>query len=190
MACFNPGSSVDLYYQCSQRALYCAPLLPSSGCGPTGATGPAGPPTTFFQAQLSQANGTIPVSTSGTLSPILFNAIRSGNTTGAFNVSTGAFTSPAAGYYIFTVGVVVLQTAATAAAVSVGLLVNGAATNIVAQSVPAIVGQPASAFISSLLKLSAGDTVQVGATTAGALVYGSSLAPAAAYTTFQGVSLV
>jgi len=129
------------------------------------------------------------VSIAGTLTPILFNAVRTGNADGAFNVNTGAYVAPTIGSYNFSTSVVILQTAAVVVAVSVGLLVNGVPTNIAAQSVPGIAGQPVSVSFSSVLRLNAGDIVQVGATTTGALVFGSAVAPSASYTSFQGISL-
>ena len=189
MACFNPGLPGNPYYPCFGPATYCPPLIPDSCCGPTGPTGATGTPTSFFQAQLSQTNGSVLVNITGVLTAIVFNAVRTGNADGAFNPLTGAYTAPQTGYYNFSVGVVVIQTAAVLAIMNVALQVNGISTDIKAATVPATVSQPVSISFSSLLKLNAGDTVQVAGTASSALAYASSIAPAASYTSFQVVSL-
>ena len=181
---------------------YPTPCCPPAACcpqpfcyGPPGPTGPTGPslstPTSFFQAQLSIANGSTAL-TLTTLTPFICNAIRAGNLDSAYNIGTGIYTAPRTGYYLFDVNVVVNNTTAVATFYTVSLLVNGVATNTQAQLCPGTIGQDTQTVFRSLLSLTLGQQVQVSCFSsgvAGALTYGSNVYPTAAVTTFQCTSL-
>jgi len=161
----------------------------AASCGPTG---PAGlvTPGSFFQAQLSQVNGLIPVGIT-TFRPVFFDVVTAGGLDAAYDTTTGTFTAPRAGFYSFAVNVVANNSAATATIFLVALNVNGTTTNAQTAQVPATIGQVAAVAFTSLLLLSAADEVQVTclAGAANLLYLGSNVYPVAAISTFAGTSL-
>jgi len=166
----------------------CSACSLPSFCGPTG---PAGlvTPSSFFRAQLSQVNGVVPLTT--TTEPIIFNAVTGGNLDAAYDVVTGIYTAPRAGFYVFDVNVVINNAIATLGRGVASLTVNGIATNSQEANVIGTIGQVSAITFSSLLLLSSADQVQVTgrATVVGNLTLGSNVYPIAASSTFQCKSL-
>lgn len=168
----------------------CSTIVPypcPSPCScPTGPTGPASTgPTSYFTAQLSAATNTVNLGTVNNPIGINLWQVRSGNADGAFNPSTAAYTVPKTGVYTITFQGSLTSNAIAAAAIVIGIYVNGTNWSNQAQvlAFPAI-GSTLPVSISTTAQLTAGQTVVIWGFTnvPSTLNWASTVSPAAGAT--------
>lgn len=153
-------------------------------------TGPTSPvqtgPTSWFLAQLSAANNTIPIPTSSSpVTGLNIWASKAGNADGQFNLTTGAYTAPSNGVYTITFQGSVIASTVGSNTITLSIYSNG--LQQVAQistNASVAAGDSFPVSISATLLLNKGATVQIFASgTASGWNWASQASPSAGFST-------